>query len=99
MSEGSFKVTVQTKSVDDDENVYHAIVFINPNTVETKELKYDESDNMKKAKFSFPKCIIPAGDYFAVSLVAVDGGTDVEAISGKIAQNSPAPVPEVIEFP
>jgi hypothetical protein len=94
-----FKVIVQTKGVDDDENVYHAIVFINPKTVETKELKYDESDNMKKAKFSFPKSIIPAGDYFAVSLIAVDGGTRVVDIGGKIGQNSPKPEPEVIEFP
>jgi hypothetical protein len=54
---------------------------------------------MKKAKFSFPKSIIPAGDYFAVSLIAVDGGTRVVDIGGKIGQNSPKPEPEVIEFP
>jgi hypothetical protein len=94
-----FKVIVQTKSVDDDENVYHAIVFINPNTVQTKELTYSQSDKMLKATLSFPSSIIPEGDYFAVSLVAVDGGTKVVDIGGKIGQNSPAHKPEVIEFP
>jgi hypothetical protein len=94
-----FKVIVQTDSVDNDENVYHAIVFINPKTVETKELKYDKSDNKKKAKFSFPQRIIPEGDYFAVSLVAVDGGTKVVDIGGKIGQNSTAHKPETINFP
>jgi hypothetical protein len=94
-----FKVIVQKKSEDNDENVYHAIIFINPKTVETKELTYDESDKMLKAKFSFPQSIIPAGDYFAVSLVAVDGGTEVGDISGKIWQNSKEPKIEVIEFP
>jgi hypothetical protein len=94
-----FKVIVQTKSVDDDENVYHAIVFINPKTVETKELTFSESDKIKKATFSFPSSIIPEGDYFAVSLVAVDGGTKVVDIGSKIGQNSTAHKPEVIEFP
>jgi hypothetical protein len=74
-------------------------VFINPKTVETKELKYHESDKMKKAEFSFPRSIIPPGDYFTVSLVAVDGGTKVVDIGGKVWQNSTDPKPEIIDFP
>jgi hypothetical protein len=54
---------------------------------------------MNKATFSFPSSIIPEGDYFAVSLVAVDGGTKVVDIGSKIGQNSTAHKPEVIEFP
>jgi hypothetical protein len=94
-----FKVIVQTNSQEDDENVYHAIVFINPKTVETKELAFSETDSKLKATFTFPSTIIPEGDKFAVCLVAVDGGTEIDDIGSKIGTNSAAKHPEIIEFP
>jgi hypothetical protein len=92
-----FKVIVRKPSVDDDEHTYHAIVFINPNTIQEKTLAF--SENRLQATFTFPSSIIPEGDKFAVCLVAVDEGTEIDDIGTRIGTNTSAHAPEIIDFP
>ena len=94
----AFKVIITRPSVENDENVYHGIVFLNPNKVQTKRLKYVASDDKLKATFSFEGNPIKVGDKFLACLVAVDGGVEIENAGFKIQKNSPQNKPEVVDF-
>jgi hypothetical protein len=94
----AFKVIITRPSVENDENVYHGIVFLNPNKVQTKRLKYVASDDKLKATFSFEGNPVKVGDKFLACLVAVDGGVEIENAGFKIQENSPQNKPEVVNF-
>jgi hypothetical protein len=94
----TFKVIITRPSVEDDENAYHGIVFLNPNKVQTKRLKYVASEDKLKATFTFEGNPIEVGDKFLACLVAVDGGVEIENATFKIQKNSPQNKPEVVNF-
>lgn len=94
----TFKVIITRPNVEDDENAYHGIVFLNPNKVQTKRLKYVASEDLLKATFTFEGSPIKVGDKFLACLVAVDGGTEIENATFKIRKNSPQNKPEVVNF-
>jgi hypothetical protein len=94
----TFKVIITRTNVEDDENAYHGIVFLNPNKVQTKRLKYVASEDILKATFIFEGNPIKGGDKFLACLVAVDGGVEIENATFKIQKNSPQNKPEVLIF-
>ena len=74
------------------------IVFLNPNKVQTKRLKYVAPEDKLKATFTFEGNPIKVGDKFLACLVAVDGGVEIENATFKIQKNSPQNKPEVVNF-
>jgi hypothetical protein len=77
-------VIITRASVEDDENAYHGIVFLNPNKVQTKRLKYAASEDKLKATFTFEGNPIKVGDKFLACLVAVDGSVEIEDAAFKV---------------
>jgi hypothetical protein len=96
----TFKVIITHPSVDDDEHTYYGIVFLNPGKAQTKRLQYSESDNKLKANFEFEGSPIKPGEKFLAILVPVNESeiTDSTTPQFKIHDNSPDPVPEVVNF-
>jgi hypothetical protein len=86
----TFRVIIRKHSVDDGEHHYHGIVFLNPNKVRTKRLKFSESDGKLRATFSFDGNPIKIGEKFLACLVAVNEGEEIDDAAFKIAENSPA---------
>ena len=96
----AFKVIITHASEDDDEHTYYGMVFLNPGKVQTKKLQYSESDDNLKATFVFDGSPIKPGEKFLAILVPVNESeiTDSTTPEFKIQENSPDPVPEVINF-
>jgi hypothetical protein len=76
------------------------MVFLNPGKVQTEKLEYSESDKKLKATFTFDGSPIKTGEKFLSILVPVNKSeiTDSTSPEFKIHQNSPDPVPEVVNF-
>jgi hypothetical protein len=96
----TFKVIITHPSEDDDEHTYYGIVFLNPGKVESKRLEFSESDNNLKATITFDGSPIKVGEKFLAILVPVNESEITESTTPefKIHENSPAAVPEVVNF-
>src|SRR5512133_554314 len=96
----AFKVIITHPSEDDDEHTYYGVVFLNPGKVQTKRLKYSESDDKLKATFTFDGNPIKPGEKFLAILVPVNESeiTDSTTPEFKIHQNSPEHKPEEVNF-
>jgi hypothetical protein len=96
----TFKVIITHPSEDDDEHTYYGIVFLNPGKVESKRLEFSESDNKLKATITFDGSPIKVGEKFLAILVPVNESEITESTTPefKIHENSPAAVPEVVNF-
>ena len=96
----TFKVIITHPSEDGDEHTYYGMVFLNPGKVQSKRLEYSESDGKLKATYVFDGSPIKPGKKFLAILVPVNESeiTDSTTPEFKIQENSPDPVPEVINF-
>lgn len=81
----TFRVIIRKPSVDDDEHNYHGIVFLNPNKILTKRLKYSEAEGKLRAIFTFDGNPIKVGEKFLAGLVAVGEGEEIDDAAFKIA--------------
>ena len=96
----TFKVIITHPSEDDDEHTYYGIVFLNPGKVESKRLEFSEPDKKLKATITFDGSPIKVGEKFLAILVPVNESEITESTTPefKIHENSPEPVPEVVNF-
>jgi hypothetical protein len=95
-----FKVIITHPSEEGDEHTYYGMVFLNPGKVQTERLKYSKSDDKLTATFAFDGSPIKPGKKFLAILVPVDESeiTNSTTPEFKIHENSPDPVPEVVNF-
>src|SRR5215208_259934 len=96
----TFKVIITRPSVDDDEHTYYGISFLNPGKVKSGRLKYSASDKMLKVTLIYDGNPIKVGERFLAILVPVDESeiTNSTTPEFKINENTPAHVPEVVNF-
>jgi len=96
----TFKVIITHPSIDDDEHTYYGISFLNPGKVKSGRLKYSESDDKLKVTLTYDGNPIKVGEKFLAILVPVNESeiTDSTTPGFKIHENTPANVPEVVDF-
>jgi hypothetical protein len=96
----TFKVIITHPSRDEDEHTYYGIAFLNPGKVKSGRLEYSKSDNKLKVDLTFEGNPIEVGEKFLAILVPVDESEITESTTPefKIHENSPAHVPEVVNF-
>jgi hypothetical protein len=96
----TFKVIITHPSIDDDEHTYYGITFLNPGKVKSGRLKYSAADKKLKVILTYDGKPIKVGEKFLAILVPVNESeiTDSTTPKFKIHKNSPAPVPEVVNF-
>jgi hypothetical protein len=98
-----FKVIIKHPSTPDDEHTYYGIVFPNRDIGQIKQLKYEPSPNRLEASFSFDEDKVKVGEHFLAILVPVNESEiredNCSKLACKIGINSPANIPEVINFP
>jgi hypothetical protein len=96
----TFKVIITHPSIDDDEHTYYGITFLNPGKVKSGRLKYSAADIKLKVILTYDGKPIKVGEKFLTILVPVNESeiTDSTTPEFKTHENSPAPVPEVVNF-
>jgi hypothetical protein len=96
----TFKVIITRPSVDDDEHTYYGISFLNPGKVKSGRLKYSASDKKLKVTLTYDGNPIKVGEKFLAILVPVNESeiTSSTTPEFKIHENTPAHVPEVVDF-
>jgi hypothetical protein len=96
----TFKVIITRPSVDDDEHTYYGISFLNPGKVKSGRLKYSASDKKLKVTLTYDGNPIKVGEKFLAILVPVNESeiTSSTTPEFKIYENTPAHVPEVVNF-
>jgi hypothetical protein len=96
----TFKVIIRHPSEEGDEHTYYGIAFLNPGKIKSGRLKYSQSENKLKVALTFDGNPIKVGDKFLAILVPVNESEITESTTPefKIGENSPAPVPEVVDF-
>ena len=96
----TFKVIITHPSVDDDEHTYYGIAFLNPGKIKSGRLKYSASENKLKVTLTFDGKPIKVGEKFLAILVPVNESeiTDSTTPEFKIQENTPAAIPEVVNF-
>src|SRR5215207_1978906 len=63
----TFKVIITHPSIDDDENTYYGITFLNPGKVKSGRLKYSPPDNKLKVTLTYDGNPIQVGEKFLAS--------------------------------
>jgi hypothetical protein len=96
----TFKVIITHPSIDDDEHTYYGITFLNPGKVKSGRLKYSAADKKLRVTLTYDGKPIKVGEKFLAILVPVNESeiTDSTTPEFKIHENSPSPVPEVVNF-
>ena len=96
----TFKVIITRPSTDNDEHTYYGIAFLNPGKVKLGRLKYLASEDKLKVTLTFDGSPIKVGEKFLTILVPVNESeiTDSTTPEFKIHENTPAPIPEVVNF-
>lgn len=86
----SFRIAVTHPEIENDENVYHAILFINPDITIGKKLTYSSVSGKLEANFDFSQNPLKESQNqnLLVILVSVEEGEEIDKVQYKIVKSS-----------